>query len=55
MSILNFITLCLERMIVSRTIDVIRTFIIALIIIKDAGQSIFINRKYPNMPKLPIQ
>ncbi len=55
MSILNFIILCLVRKIVSRTIDVIRPFIIAMVIIKDTGQSIFINRKYPIMPKLPIQ
>ena len=26
-----------------------------MVIIKYTGQSIFINRKYPNMPKLPIQ
>ena len=55
MSILNFIILCLVRKIVSRTIDVIRPFIIAMVIIKDTGQFIFINRKYPIMPKLPIQ
>ena len=55
MSILNFIILCLDRIIVSRTIDVIRPFIIAMIIIKDTGQSISINRKYPIMPKLPMQ
>ena len=55
MSILNFIILCLVRKIVSRTIDVIRPFIITMVIIKDIGQSIFINRKYPIMPKLLIQ
>ena len=55
MSKLNFIILCLARIIVSRTIDVIRPFIIAMVIIKDTGQSIFINRKYPIMPKLPTQ
>jgi len=35
MSILNFIILYLDRIIVSRTIDVIRPFIIAMVIIKD--------------------
>ena len=55
MSILNFTILCLIRIIVSRTIDVIRSFIIAIVIIKDTSQSIFINRKYPIMQKLPIQ
>ena len=55
MSILDFIILCLDRIIISKTIDVIRLFIIAMVIIKDTGQSIFINRKYPIMPKLPIQ
>ena len=50
MSILNFIILCLDRIIVSRTIDVIRPFII-----EGTGQSIFINRKYPIMPKSSIQ
>ena len=55
MSILNFIILCLYRLIVSRTIDVTRPFIIAMIIIKDTSQSIFTNRKYPIMPRLPIQ
>ena len=55
MSILNFIILWLDKINVSRTIDVIRPFIIAMVIIKDTGQSIFINRKYSIMPKLPIQ
>ena len=55
MSILNFIILCLDRIIVSRIIDVIRPFIIIMIIIKDTGYSIFIIRKYPIIPKLPIQ
>ena len=55
MSILNFIILCLDRIIVSRIIDVIRPFIIIMIIIKDTGYSIFIIRKYPIMPNLPIQ
>ncbi len=55
MSILNFIILCLDRLIVSRTINVIRPFIIAMIITKDAGQLIFINRKYSIIPILLIQ
>ena len=55
MYILNFIILYLDRIIVSRTINVIKPFLIAMVIIKDTGQSIFINRKYPIMPKLPIQ
>ena len=55
MSILNFIILNLYRVIISKTVDVIRPFIIAMVIIKDTGQPIFINRKYPIMPKLPIQ
>ena len=54
MSILNSI-IYIDRIIVSRIIDVIRPFIIAMVIIKDTGQSIFIIRKYPTMPKLPIQ
>jgi hypothetical protein len=44
-----------SRLIKVKNIDVIRPFIIAMVIIKDTGQSIFINRKYPIMPKLPIQ
>ena len=55
MSILNFIILYSDRIIISKNIDVIRPFIIAMVIIKDTGQSIFINRKYPIMPKLPTQ
>ena len=55
MSILNFIILYSDRIIISKNIDVIRPFIIAMVIIKDTGQSIFINRKHPIMPKLPIQ
>ena len=55
MSILNFIILYSDRIIISKNIDVIRPFIIAMIMIKEAGQSIFIKRKYPIMPKLPIQ
>ena len=55
MSILNFITLYSDRIIISKNIDVIRPFMIAMVIIKDTGQYIFINRKYPIMPKLPIQ
>ena len=55
MSILNFIILYSDRIIISRTIDVMRPFIISMVIIKDTGQSIFINRKYPIMPKLPKQ
>ena len=55
MSILNFIILYSDRIIISKIIDVIRSFIIAMVIIKDTGQSIFINRKYPIMPKLPTQ
>tara|TARA_A100000164_G_scaffold146847_1_gene130424 strand:+ start:1524 stop:1727 length:204 start_codon:yes stop_codon:yes gene_type:complete len=55
MSILNFIILYSDRIIISKNIDVIRPFIIAMVIIKDTGQSIFINRKRPIMPKLPIQ
>ena len=55
MSILNFIILYSDRIIISKNIDVIRPFIIAMVIIKDIGQYIFINRKYPIMPKLPIQ
>ena len=55
MSILNFITLYSDRIIISKNIDVIRPFMIAMVIIKDTGQYIFINRKYPTMPKLPIQ
>ena len=52
---INFIILCLNRIIISRIIDVIRPFIIAMIIIKDTAQSISINRYCPIMPKLPIQ
>ena len=52
MSISNFIILYSDRIIISKNIDVIRPFIIAIVIIKDTGQSIFINRKYPIMPKL---
>ena len=55
MSILNFIILYSDRIIISKNIDVIRPFIIEMVIIKDTGQSIFINRKYPIMPKLPTQ
>ena len=55
MFILNFIILYSNRIIISKNIDVIRPFIIAMVIIKDTGQSIFINRKYPIMPKLPTQ
>jgi len=55
MSILNFITLYSDRIIISKNIDVIRPFMIAMVIIKDTGQYIFINRKYLIMPKLPIQ
>ena len=53
MSILNFITLYSDRIIISKNIDVIRPFMIAMVIIKDTGQYIFINRKYSTMPKLP--
>ena len=52
---IKFIILYSYRIIISKNIDVIRPFIIAMVIIKDTGQSIFINRKYPIMPKLPIQ
>ena len=52
---INFIILYSNRITISKNIDVIRRFIIAMVIIKDTGQSIFINRKYPIMPKLPIQ
>ena len=55
MSILNFIILYSDRIIISKNIDVLRSFIIAMVIIKDTGQYIFINRKYPILPKLPIQ
>ena len=55
MSKLNFTILCLDRIIISKTIDVIRPFISAMVIIKDTDQYIFINRKYPIMPKSPIQ
>ncbi len=55
MSILNFIILYSDRIIISKNIDVIRPFIITMVIIKDTGKSIFINRTYPIMPKLPIQ
>ena len=55
MSILNFIILSLYRLIIPKTIDLIRPFIIAMVIIKGTGQSILINRKYPIMPKSPIQ
>ena len=55
MSILNSIILCIDRIIVSKIIDVIRPFIIAMVIIKDTGKSIFIIKKYPIMSKLPIQ
>ena len=55
MYILNYIILYLDRIIVSRIINVIKPFLIAMVIIKDTGQFIFINRKYPIMPKLPIQ
>ena len=37
---INFIILDLDRIIVSKTIDVIKPFIIAMVIIKDTGQSI---------------
>ena len=50
MSILNFIILYSDRIIISKNIDVIRPFIIEMVIIKDTGQSIFINWKYPIMP-----
>ena len=52
---IKFIILYSDKIIISKNIDVIRPFIIAIVIIKDTGQSIFINRKYPIMPKLPIQ
>ena len=52
---IKFIILYSYRIIISKNIDVIRQFIIAMVIIKDTGQSIFINRKYPIMPKLSTQ
>ena len=52
---IKFIILYSYRIIISKNIDGIRPFIIAMVIIKDTGQSIFINRKHPIMPKLPIQ
>ena len=52
---IKFIILYSYRIIISKNIDVIRQFIIAMVIIKDTGQSIFINRKHPIMPKFPIQ
>lgn len=55
MSILNSIFLCLNRIIVLKTIDMIRPLITALVIIKDTGQSILINRKYLIKSKSLIQ
>ena len=52
---IKFIILYSYRIIISKNIDVIRPFIIAMVIIKDTGQSIFINEKYSIMPKLPTQ
>ena len=51
---IKFIILYSYRIIISKNIDVIRPFMIAMVIIKDTDQYIFINRKYPIMPKLPI-
>ena len=52
---IKFYYLSLYRVIISKTIDLIRPFIIAMVITKGTGQSILINRKYPIMPKSPIQ
>ena len=47
--------ICLERIIVSRTIDVINPLKIARLIIAQTGQSIPRNWKYAIVPKSPME